>query len=224
MLAGCSWWPFGKSEESQPIAEVVAPIPPEAPKEIPEEFTLDIDNDEDFQRAIKEIPADQINRFEEIIDPGDGDEMLEETVEAIVSKETEMDKVARRRAKQVLDNDYRESVGVNNTGLEYRNYSEKLVREVMGIRPNILFFYDEGDAVSREWEENLKQNSEQLEEVNALIIKVDYTEHTDLRARFEITKPGTALYFDPVGVTRGTYYNPSMSDLLDFFERFAIRS
>ena len=214
LLTGC----FGKDPEvpvvpEEPVVEVPEePVTPEEP-----ETNLE----DEFEEAVKAIPVEEVETFVEVIDEGDADEMLEaKTEEEVIAQETEADQAARVKVRRISDATYRDEMGANDVGLDYRDFSQETFDELYGIRPMVIYFSSEGCTACDQWDETLRNNADKLAFVNALILKADIDKASKFVEDYQVDGTGTALYFSPMGEVMGQVPNPDVDSLIDFFGRF----
>lgn len=211
LMTGC-WWskkdPIPEPVIEEPEVEVVEPEP-------------EIDPEVEFEEAVKEIPIEEVETFVEVVDEGDADEMLvPATPQEIEAREDEATKASRVKVKRMASASYRDEMGANEVGLDYRDFSEETFKELYGIRPIMVYVTDPSCVECAAWDEELRNNADKLILVNALVLKANFNEVPDFRKDYKVEAPGQAVFLSPMGEAMGTMSNPEVDSLIKFFGKF----
>jgi|GEM_PF-5584182 len=193
-LAGC----FGGDKPVEPTpTKIVEPID-EGP-ERPDFGEGEVDEEEAFEKALEEIPADAVPQFEETIDEGNADEIQgveegdEEWEEREAAKAAYAEELALKKANS----------GATNKGLEFRDYSPELWNQVNGVRSAVLYFNAEDCEDCKLWEAGVRSEVAGYADKNALIITADINKYPELAAEMKVTEPNTAMTVSQIGELMG---------------------
>lgn len=212
-LVGCWWQKEAPVEEVKP--EVVEPEP------VKEVIDPEVVLEEAFEEAVKKIPIEEVETFEEVVDEGDADEMLEPvTPQELESREDEATQASRVKVRRMASTEYQDQMGANDVGLDYRDFTTETFNELYGIRPMLIYVTASSCGACKEWDEELRNNADKLAGVNALVFKAEFDKVADFRSDYAVEKPGQAVYLSPMGEAMGTVENPEVDTLIKFFGRF----
>lgn len=213
VLSGC----FGGTEEPEAVPVVPAPTIKEAERPT---FTVDIDEEDAFEKALEAIPADEVPQFVEVIDEGNADEIVAAEPGEKQLLENEEDKAQRAESEARAAAREASQDGADNKGLDFRTYSEELMAQVKGVRPAILYFTADDCETCATWEEGLRSEAAAFADRNALIMMADFETYTDLAKEMRVTEPGWAMMMTGVGEFMGPRPSSRLTkdDLLFIFK------